>query len=149
MLRSCGFGRRSNCAIVLSPPRCVYDRMHFCFRAFLTVQFEHFHLITLGLMYHPHLRPLTTPIATLLSASAQAHKYLSSSSPSSLSSADAYTASPRSCRDGPTPLCVIKRGSSPWRDCKFLLLYTPTLPLSPPDSLKLYPPSCPKFLNGH
>lgn len=31
-------------------------------------------------MYHPHLRPLTTPIATLLSASSQAHKYLCSSS---------------------------------------------------------------------
>ncbi|KAF8320133.1 hypothetical protein DL93DRAFT_1942714 [Clavulina sp. PMI_390] len=33
-----------------------------------------------GLMYHPHLRPLTTPIATVLSASAQAHKFLGSNS---------------------------------------------------------------------
>lgn len=29
-------------------------------------------------MYHPHLRPLTTPLATLLSASAQGHKFIRS-----------------------------------------------------------------------
>src|ERR1700733_11838175 len=29
-------------------------------------------------MYHPHLRPLTTPLATLLSASAQGHKFIQS-----------------------------------------------------------------------
>lgn len=31
-------------------------------------------------MYHPHLRPLTTPLATLLSASAQGHKLIRSKS---------------------------------------------------------------------
>lgn len=31
-------------------------------------------------MYHPHLRPLTTPLATLLSASAEGHKFIRSQS---------------------------------------------------------------------
>src|ERR1700694_4818678 len=57
--------------------RLIFDLFSFdqvCVTVQLVLHTVDLPFFSAGLMYHPHLRPLTTPIATILSASSELHQ---------------------------------------------------------------------------